>query len=572
MNDDGSGQWQYWQAPLSDEQFLRCAVDRVSAADLLCWGVGSTRYWYSSQITEDIDTGAECFDTVQEWMAHTTLRRFRERGRDPLSMVCQRGHKHGMHVYASLRMNDGHFAFDPPSAGSPSLFDEFHPDQLWNHQRGAEQSPITPQFWRDHPELRIGEDWPGSKFAAHLFDYSHVEVRDRILGIIQELVQKYDIDGIELDFMRNPFFFKPGEVAPGIRYLNDFVQEARRILDRPTEKTRQRRLGLAVRCPMSVEGCERIGMDVPQWIENSWVDVVTICPARFNKFEVDLRPLIGLPRGQGCQLLFGMDTGLSKPTWEIWRAWQDWEENQDPRSDRDDEQILLAELRQKREGKLGVPEGIPIQLWRALSANAYQDGVDGIYVFNLWDQIARHGRHSRAEILKEVRSPTSLVGKDKLYSLDFDAGESGVGHPAGHLGHRASLPAVLEEGCPVTLNLRIADDLAVLPVGMEKLREVRLHLLLVHLTPVDQFQLTMDGTDLESYRRASTLSPDAPTGPNSAFVDVIYSLESCLPRPGVNHFVLTLTKKNRQVRPSIYLRRFELSIRFENALASHGEP
>ena len=41
--------------------FLRVAVDRFAAADLLCWGVGNTKYWYRSAFVEDLDDGTEVF-------------------------------------------------------------------------------------------------------------------------------------------------------------------------------------------------------------------------------------------------------------------------------------------------------------------------------------------------------------------------------------------------------------------------------------------------------------------------------------------------------------------------------
>ena len=194
-NDDGASLWQYRQVPLSAERFLRAAVDRMAGADLLCWGVGNTRFWYGSNVTEDLDTGQQVFPTVQEWMAHTTLRSLRASGQEPLALVCGRCHRHGMHLYASLRMNDGHFSFPPPAdqpaPGAPD-FGVPHPDQLWNHQRGAQASPLTSEFWRRHPEYRIGENWPGSAFSADLLDYAHAEVRAWWLGVITDIAARFD--------------------------------------------------------------------------------------------------------------------------------------------------------------------------------------------------------------------------------------------------------------------------------------------------------------------------------------------------------------------------------------------
>jgi len=568
VNDDGASQWQYWQTPLTAEQFVRVAVDRVSTSDLLCWGVGNTLFWYNSQVAEYLDLGQTEFDSVNEWMVHTTLRNWRRAGLDPLAMVCERAHELGMHLYASLRMNDGHFAFPNPQPDANPDQPDFgisSPDQLWNHQRGAERSPLTPQFWRDHPQYRIGEDWPGSRFAADLFDYAHPEVRERWLAIVAEMVAQYNVDGIEMDFMRNPFFFKFSAVDAGRPLMTQFISCTRAILDEAGIR-KGRHLGLAVRCPTALSGCDAVGLDVQAWVRNGLVDVLIPSPTRNNKFETDLRPLVEMAAETDCQVLAGVDTAMPNVTWEQTRALlaEDRIDAAQEDSAKSPERCLLEESRQKREAKRGVPEGMPLNLWRALAANAYYDGVDGTYLFNLWDQIVRHGRHLDCTILADARNAKALSRTDKLYSLDFDVAGIGSGHPSTHLSQAASLPAVLQEGEPLELPFKIADDLSQVPV--QELGEVRLHLLLVHLTPVDELRLQMNGRPIDGLKRAPTLEPGAPTGPNTAFVDLVFDLRSHVPHVGQNLFTLTLAKKNRQVRPAVYLREFELSIRYHNPI------
>ena len=563
VNDDGASQWQYRQVPLTPEQYLRAVVDRVSASDLLCWGVGNTRFWYNDSVAEDLDTGRQTFASVNEWMAYSTLRSFREAGLDPLTLVCDRSHEADMHLYASLRMNDAHFAFPPPANAPPPGETDFticSPDQLWNHQLGAEQSPLTSDFWRRHPQFRIGEDWPGSRFAADLLDFGRREVRAYWLRIIADIAARYDVDGIELDFMRQPFFFKPSAIEAGSHLMTEFITAARATLDAAGHE-RSRYIGLAARCPTSLPGCESIGLDVNAWVGGGLIDVLTPSPGRTNKFEVDLRPLAELARAADCQVLSGLDTDMPSMTWEQTRALQSEEEiaaSAGPQAD--PELRLLEDARHKREQKRGVLEGMPINLWRALSANAYADGVDGIYVFNLWDQIVRHGRHLDCAILDDVRDAESLRQTDKLYALDFEIPGVGVGHTTAHLLQPASLPAVLTEGEPLLLQLKIADDLSTLPV--ESLDEVRLHLLVVNLTPVDDLRFELNHQPIDHLKQAPTLAPGAPTGPNTAFVDLVFDLRSQVPKAGANLFTLLLAKKNPQVLPPVYLRELELSIRY----------
>ena len=300
-------------------------------------------------------------------------------------------------------------------------------------------------------------------FSADLLDYAHPEVRAWWVAVITDIAARFEVDGVELDFMRNPFFFGPDRVAAGRPLMTAFVREVRGVLDEAGRR-RGRHLGLAARCPTALAGCDAIGLDVEAWVRDGLLDVLIPSPTRTNKFETDLTPFTTMSRGTRCQVLAGVDTVMPNQTWEQTRALQDEDRLADPAGmESDADYRVLKASRHNREGKRGVLEGMPVNLWRALAANAYLDGADGIYVFNLWDQVARHGRHLDGAILRDGRSAEALARRDKLYCLDFEIGGVGVGHPHAHLAQPASLPLVLTEGEPAELRLKVADALADAP-------------------------------------------------------------------------------------------------------------
>ena len=86
------------------------------------------------------------------------------------------GHQDGRDAFVSLRMNDGHFAF---KSGC----------QWWC------------QFNGDHPEFNLAG-------PRTMFDYGHPQVQRRRLMQIEELCTKWDVDGIEFDWLRFPQMFK----------------------------------------------------------------------------------------------------------------------------------------------------------------------------------------------------------------------------------------------------------------------------------------------------------------------------------------------------------------------------
>ena len=77
-------------------------------------------------------------------------------------------------------------------------------------------------------------------------------------GVICELFERFDIDGVELDFMRHPTFF-PLKYGYANRHLmTDLVRHVkRRMAD--VSKDRGRRLDLAVRVPPTLYDANRLG-------------------------------------------------------------------------------------------------------------------------------------------------------------------------------------------------------------------------------------------------------------------------------------------------------------------------
>ena len=69
-------------------------------------------------------------------------------------------------------------------------------------------------FWLAHPEYwRV----PGSTsgWTDRAFDYAIPAVREHHMAFVRELLARYDADGLELDWMRFGYHFKPGHEEEG---------------------------------------------------------------------------------------------------------------------------------------------------------------------------------------------------------------------------------------------------------------------------------------------------------------------------------------------------------------------
>lgn len=173
---------------------------------------------------------------------------------DPEALTVEAAHANGMEVFASLRMNDIHESLS-------SLF-------------GGLVTPLK----KEHPEYCIGEakEYPTNsimRFGWSAFDYARPEVRDYFLDFIARIVGRYDWDGFEMDFCRHPIFFKPEGVREGIPIMTEFVGKVRETLD-AIGRERGRPLLLAAHVTDSPGACLRAGMDVTEWVNRDYLDVL----------------------------------------------------------------------------------------------------------------------------------------------------------------------------------------------------------------------------------------------------------------------------------------------------------
>jgi len=188
-----------------------------------------------------------------------------EAGQDQVAILHDRCRKHGMQFLVCLRMNDRH---------------------------GIAR---TAKFYVENPELRL-DGYPGG------LDYKHARVRDKVLAFIAEVLERYDVDGIELDFMRWCHVFDSTEAVKNTPLLTDMVRKARKLLDAAAKKRGRKKLLLSARIPQTFSECRRLGFDIKSWIQQRLVDY--ICPSDFffSDFNIAVEDYVVLCRGTDCKV------------------------------------------------------------------------------------------------------------------------------------------------------------------------------------------------------------------------------------------------------------------------------
>ncbi len=191
-------------------------------------------------------------------------------GVDYPERIIRRCRFRGISPWISLRMNDCHSTDD--------LEHPFHTD-----------------FYR-RSELWRAEGAAGGPYFERALDYTHPGVRGHYLALIIETLERYDIDGLELDFLREPYLFGKGGEGRGSEILNGWMREARGLAD-AAAKRRGRRIFLGVRVPSCPDTAAALGLDVRSWAAEGLVDLVTASPRWYSiEFDIPLarwRKIIG---------------------------------------------------------------------------------------------------------------------------------------------------------------------------------------------------------------------------------------------------------------------------------------
>ena len=325
--------------------------------------------------------------------------------RCPLHLVCDFAHRHDMEAFASVRMNDVHDSFMDANAMT-----------VWK---------------RTHPEFMVDTHGTLPEFELYTTaqDFSHEAVRQRKLEIIEEICQRYDVDGFESDYIRHPVLFSRrmrGEPCTmgEIDIITSMMGEIRSLTDAAAQR-RGRPLLIAVRVPDTFTTCLDNGMDVEAWLRKDLIDLLIV--------------------------------GGGYAPWSL--PVETWVEESKPHG--------VPVYPCVNMGKELLP------LVRGLASNWYRAGAHGLYFWNLGtpfefmtgDELVETRRRCYA-CVHEVGDADLLVGKKKLFSIDSDAG--GILPYYAHLSAPRLLPlkskdGVLRTGVIGRLPLIVGDDVGLHP-------------------------------------------------------------------------------------------------------------
>lgn len=269
---------------------LRASIDEAADADvqLLQPGNGWVPWWTSASYPAD-----EHYRWFREISGRNpdAIGRYMMAGGDLVKDFVEHCRSRGIRPFVSLRLNDYHGAeswdilralmrgegegetfpvsLGAMSAQSRALLErpdrQLHPDP----EGYLTASPEERRRFLVESNLRI------QLRTARIWNWALPEVPASRLTFIRELADGYDLDGLELDFMRWSSFFRQDETTSAQRasIMLEFIRQARAILDSSAGNGARRLLG--VRVPSRLSGHDPLGIDLPAWAA-AGVDYVTL--------------------------------------------------------------------------------------------------------------------------------------------------------------------------------------------------------------------------------------------------------------------------------------------------------
>lgn len=262
--------WHPKGAPFKPE-LIEASVDEVAGlvdAHFLQPGLGDVPMWPSKVLP---------LEEHYRWIKETygtdpdPFGRYLLEGGDVVKVFLDRCRARGQAGFISIRLNDAHHK------------ELVNPKPGQKTDRGVGMA-VT-KFYHDHPDYRVGDKLGSAQFQV--LNWAIPEVRARKFALLQELATNYDLDGLELDFMRFYSFFplKKTTVEERREVMTSFVRDVRAMLDRTARGGKRR--WLCLRLPGLVTALDPLGLD-PAALAAAGADMFTLSVSYFTTQQMEV--------------------------------------------------------------------------------------------------------------------------------------------------------------------------------------------------------------------------------------------------------------------------------------------
>ena len=491
FNDDRHSLAYMYEPPMQKEEWDSAVDELVGTpveALMFCMGDGRT-VMHDSKVAELMGANQDRWKNLVVRRAYQNPKHLIEEGNDPLRITIERAHAKGLLLYPMYIVQFG----------------------MSSHSERVSTFRLENRHLEIGASEDIGPDYPGAEYL----DFKHQEVRDERFVLVEETVNKYDVDGFQLNLYAYPWYFHPNEIEAGRKTMTEWV---RRVYEEVKKSGADRELVIDV--PVSIEGSFSVGLDVREWIRQGIVDVLIGVAGVFRGLG-DFRPLVEAAKGSDCRIHAAIGSTV------------------------DSDRLHDA----------------TIELMRAEATNYWAQGVDGVYVSGWTDRWPLDATFY--EIMRELPHPDIMAPKDKYYYVPTVLGRYGL--PSAGPGLTVQLPLDLEVNVPATVNFEISDDLPRWD-NVGRVHEVLLRVRIENTTEIEHLRFKLNGKELpdtllrkinEIYR---LVAPRYRTG--SCYWFVFKLDRDHWPQQGHNTLEVTLLNRDPDVVQQINIRDVELETKY----------
>jgi len=298
---DNDGLWD-WGDPKGDgPELLHKMVDQYTdaGARALVWGCGNNTAWSYTPRAQEAWCDRVPADNPNIKTIADRQRAWLDAGTDPLAVVLERANARNLPVLAGFRLN--RFM---PKFGMESWFEK--------NPHVALSEASCPMY--------------ANTFSANL---ALPEVREHFVAHSLDVVERTEVDGLHLEFMRAIPFFERDE-PDKIGHMNTFLRMLRVELDRIGQKCgRRMKLSIWSGTPENYRVIRKgifppeffdlafHGIDPKTWIAERWVDLLMMSvwsgPAGRRGKPLDITHWVNMARDSGTQVLGTIDNSQALP-------------------------------------------------------------------------------------------------------------------------------------------------------------------------------------------------------------------------------------------------------------------
>ena len=240
----------YIGTQVTDILFSICGQTSVTQSEYLTW-CGDKVKW-------TVENGKEVDYSHIPWWWYI----LQEKDIDPVPYWIKACNENNIRPWLSFRMNDC-------------------------HDSGEETSPLRGELFYVAKEngWMIGEEYG---YYHTCYDYSVPQIRSIMIAYIEEQLLRYDVYGIELDWLREIYCFDylHEDNATIVGIMNDFMRGVNVVVKEAEEKWGHD-IKINARLMRDVDQNKIFGFDVRTWAKEKLVDSVTVTP-RFSSCDSDM--------------------------------------------------------------------------------------------------------------------------------------------------------------------------------------------------------------------------------------------------------------------------------------------